>query len=93
MAILLATFGGSANSWGLQAQPSQKNSEKSPDLSMSSGDGEGEMANDVLSIEIASAPPGALTFSEDTFVRRSSSHVLFVGKQYCRTDFCFNESF
>ncbi|KAL5970189.1 DNA helicase MCM8 [Taenia solium] len=79
MAILLATFGGSANSWGLQVQSLGKNSEKSPDLSMSSEDGEGEMVNDVLSIEIASAPPGALTISEDTFVRRISPHVLFVG--------------
>ncbi|KAL5111773.1 DNA helicase MCM8 [Taenia crassiceps] len=79
MAILLATFGGSTNSWGLQVKSSRKNSEKSPDLSMSPEDCEGEMANEVLSMGVASAPSGAMAISEDTFVRRSSSHVLFVG--------------
>ncbi|CDS40159.1 dna replication licensing factor mcm8 [Echinococcus multilocularis] len=78
MAILLAAFGGSANSWGLQVQSSQKTGEKSPDLSMSSDD-EGERVSDALSVEIATAPPGALTISEDAFVRRCSSHVLLVG--------------
>ncbi|VDM30416.1 unnamed protein product [Hydatigera taeniaeformis] len=78
MAILLAIFGGSANSWGLRAQLPKKNCEKSPDLSMSSSE-EDEVTNDALSMELPSAPPGASTINEDTFVRRSSSHVLFVG--------------
>lgn len=68
MAILLATFGASANSWSLFNSHSQKVGEKSPDLSISS-DEEEDQEGEVMT-----------TSHEEISVRRCSSHVLFVGK-------------
>ncbi|KAM3185363.1 hypothetical protein ACTXT7_006495 [Hymenolepis weldensis] len=67
MAILLAIFGASANSWSLFDSHSQKVGEKSPDLSISS-DEEEDQEGEVVT-----------TSQEEVSVRRCSSHVLFVG--------------
>ncbi|VDO04572.1 unnamed protein product [Rodentolepis nana] len=66
MAILLATFGASTNSWSLLNPNSHKVREKSPDLSISSE--EEEQENEAM-----------MTSNEEISVRRCSSHVLFVG--------------
>lgn len=69
MAILLATFGGSPNSWGFHHPYSQDAVEEtSPDLSISSEE-EGQVI----------APSAVDAIGEDNSLRRCSSHVLFVG--------------
>uniref|UniRef100_A0A5K3F6R8 DNA helicase n=1 Tax=Mesocestoides corti TaxID=53468 RepID=A0A5K3F6R8_MESCO len=79
MAILLALFGGSTSSWGVQARPSQKVREKSPDLSDSSEDDGDCKHADASTMEATQAVSGAPVGNVDSPVRRSSSHVLLVG--------------
>ncbi len=69
MAILLALFGGSADTASLQLKPSHSHRETSPDLTGSDSDSE------TITQQIHS-----LAGNDEAAIRRSSSHVLFVGK-------------
>ena len=82
MAILLATFGGSANSWRIQEESSKKVPEESPELSPSSEESEGVDECCYLN-EAEILFDNAYSTGDDMPIRRSSSHVLFVGKYLC----------
>ena len=89
MAILLATFGGSPSSWGVHIQGKFKTAEKSPSLASSSDDGGEEETPEMAPMPCLNDLLGS---DDDVFVRRSSSHVLFVGKgiQASHTHVLFN---
>ena len=79
MAILLVAFGGSANSWGLKIKPPGNVAEKSPDLSILSEESKGGEAYCDLNL----GSETLYSVGDDMPIRRSSSHVLFVGKYLC----------